>query len=102
MIKKVEVNRDSDGFWTHPDLPDWGETISRSEFEAWEAENQIKTKFVYMDGDAEQSFVDEWFEDGICDCSPWIPTFPSDSAFLLSIHDTEDAPVAIFAEPLTE
>lgn len=101
MIKATEVIRDK-GFWSHPKLPleSWSETITRTEFEDFEKSNKFKVTFVEMDGDASQEFTDQWFGEGLDDCSPWEPTPPCESAFLLSIHDTEDGPVAWFAKPI--
>jgi hypothetical protein len=100
-IRAIEVIRDK-GFWTHPDLPieEWGERLTREEFEAFEEKNNFKVSFVEMDDDAPLEFVNQWFDEGLDDCSPWKPTPPSEEAFLLSIHDTEDGPVAWFARPL--
>ena len=101
QIKPVKVNRVK-GFWSHPDLPteEWGEVITRTEFDVFQHKNCIKVHIVEMDDDGPERFVDEWYEDGLDDCTPWEPTPPTNNSFLLSIHDTEDGPVAWFAEPL--
>jgi hypothetical protein len=101
-IQSVEVKRDHNGMWTHPDLPNWGESISRSELKEWEEENGITVNLVSMDGDAPEELVDRWFEDGDCDCSEWKPTPPSADSFLLSIHDTEDGPYSWWATPVNQ
>ncbi|EKO3439503.1 hypothetical protein NTE19_003395 [Vibrio fluvialis] len=99
-VQAIEVCREK-GFFTHPGIPldFWGETITKEQMDAFEKENGFKVRCVFMDGDAARSFVDEWYEDGLDDCSPWEPTPPADDAFLLSIHDTEEGPVAWFAVP---
>ncbi|OXX29104.1 hypothetical protein [Vibrio sp. V08_P9A1T1] len=97
-IKPVEVQR-VNGFWTHPDLPVFGEYVTKEDIKEFERNNNLVFFCVEMGEDASQEFVDEWFEDGLDDCSPWEPTPPSARAFLLSIRDTEDGPMAWFAEP---
>lgn len=101
QIQPVSVNRNK-GFWSHPDLPleKWGEVITKVEFDSFQKVNNLKVHIVGMDDDGTESFVDAWYDDGLDDCSPWVPTPPTDNSFLLSIHDTEDGPVAWFAEPV--
>ena len=97
-IKKLAVERDEMGFWTHPELPDFGEVVSKAELEAFEAENEITMKIVAMKNDANEQIVNKWFDDGES-CIKWEPTPPSRSAFILSIHDTEDGPSVWWAVP---
>ena len=52
-----------------------------------------------MEADTEAECYEQWLENESDDCSCWSPTPPSDDAFLLSIHDTEDGPSAWFAVP---
>lgn len=101
MIKPEEVVRDEYGFWTHSQYPEFEtEYPPAGEWEKWCNDNGIKPLFVAFDGDAPEELQAGWFEDGLCDCTKWNPTPPADNAFLLSIHDTEDGPYAIFAVPL--
>lgn len=100
MIQPEQVNRDESGFWTHSMFPDFGEHITREEWEKWCADNQIHGCFVYFEHDAPEELQDEWYEGEEYNCNAWHPTKPSDSSFLLSLHDTEDGPIAIFATPV--
>lgn len=102
MIKPEEVVRDEYGFWTHSQFPDFDgrEFIPKEEWNRWCAENNINTDIVQFEYDAQEELQDEWYEDGLCDCNKWEPTKPADNAFLLSLHDTDDGPIAIFAIPL--
>lgn len=99
-ISPSEVIREN-GFWTHYDLPDFGERVSfeKGNFKDWLDSNGIRVVIVPMDGDADNDLVKSWFEYGLCDCSFWDPTPPAENAFLLSIHDTEDGPCAWWAIP---
>lgn len=98
-IKAIEVERDFQGYWTHPELPDWGEHITQSELDAWKAENSIDVVFVWMESDADEDVLQSYFEDGDPFIGNWEPVPPEANAFVLSIHDTEDGPVAVFAVP---
>ncbi len=100
-IEKLAVERDEMGFWTHPNLPDFGEVVSKATLEAFEANNDITVKVVAMENDADQLIIDAWFEDGES-CIKWEPTPPSRSSFILSIHDTEDGPYVWWAVPNTK
>lgn len=97
-IKKLPVERDEMGFWTHPELPNFGEAVSITELEEFEAKNNITVKIIPMESDASQELIDKWFDDGES-CLDWQPTAPSKSSFILSIHDTEDGPYVWWAVP---
>ncbi|HIF6022944.1 TPA: hypothetical protein ACX3GV_004515 [Vibrio parahaemolyticus] len=99
-IVKTEVQRCKGGYWTHPELPDMGETVSKEQMAAFEAEHGIKVHIVSMESDADESVIDNYFERGEPSCIEWEPTKPEGSAFLLSIHDTEDGPYAWWAVPV--
>ncbi|HGS5355291.1 TPA: 3'-5' exonuclease [Vibrio cholerae] len=97
-IKKLPVERDEMGFWTHPELPNFGEFVSITAIEEFEAKNNITVKTVPMESDSSQELIDKWFDDGES-CLDWEPTAPSKSSFILSIHDTEDGPYVWWAVP---
>lgn len=99
-IKPSEVIRER-GFWTHPEFPDFGETVSfkSGEFKDWMDDNEITVVVVPMECDVDIEKFDAWYSEGVCDCSFWNPSPPSENAFLLSIHDTEDGPYAWWAKP---
>lgn len=93
-----QVIRNKEGFWTHSRLPYMGEYITDEAICAFERENNIKVKVITMNADADEVIFDKWLNKGDS-CIDWKPTKPSISAFLLSIHDTEDGPVSWWAEP---
>ncbi|WP_238116699.1 3'-5' exonuclease [Vibrio cincinnatiensis] len=97
-IKKLPVERDGMGFWTHPELPNFGEVVSLPELYAFEVKNGITMKIVPMESDASEKVISRWFDDGDS-CLDWEPTPPSKSSFILSIHDTEDGPHVWWAVP---
>ncbi|MBP0047686.1 hypothetical protein H9C73_02970 [Marinobacterium sp. AK62] len=93
------VQRDECGFWTHSAYPEWDEGTTASDIKPWEEENGIRTEVVWFEDDAPEDVIDRCIEDFAAGCSDWNPSPPGPGAFLLSIHDTEDGPVAIFAIP---
>ncbi len=98
-IKPAPVVRDDNGYWTHPDLPEWDESTTKEQIDAWAKENQGAIVVEWMDGDAPQEVADRYFEVGDADISYWYPHCAKAGNFLLSIHDTEDGPVALFFVP---
>lgn len=98
-LQATSIERCKNGYWTHPELPDFGETVSKEKLAEFESEQGFSVQFVYMDGDAPEEVHDSYFEKGSPSCTGWEPRKPDSKAFLLSIHDTEDGPVAWWAVP---
>lgn len=98
-IKPAPVVRDDYGFWSHPELPFWNEDTTKEQVDAWAKENKGTIVVEWMDGDAPQEVADRYFEAGDADISYWYPHCAKAGNFLLSIHDTEDGPVALFFVP---
>ncbi len=92
--RELTVMRDADGFYVHPDFPENDGNPVRWE---WFEDHGYEINIIMMDGDAEQEFIDEWFEDGLTNCSPWNPTKPDGEGwFIFSIYDTEDGPCCLW------
>lgn len=102
QIKPVAVERDNEGFWAHPEFfpEDPREVIPRDEWTAWLEANQVSVNFVRLEDQVSEEVWDQYIESGYSDISFWEPEIPDDS-FMLSIHDTDDGPVAIYATPIT-
>lgn len=97
-IKQVTTHRDEQGFWTHPDLPAWDEGTTLDEMNAWAAANGFDFKVIWFHDDAPEKLLERWFEENDAKaCAQWQPSLEPESGFLLSIHDTEDGPIALFA-----
>ncbi|WP_263147765.1 DUF550 domain-containing protein [Pseudomonas sp. RIT-PI-AD] len=101
-LQPAPVERDEKGWWTHPEYEEWlgdRERITSAEFDAWYATRAITIAIRWMDGDVTDDQFKSYFEQD-CDCSSWQPTPPCGAGwFLLSIHDTEDGPVSLWARP---
>ncbi|MGI2021682.1 hypothetical protein [Shewanella glacialipiscicola] len=98
QIQAVTVERD-EGYWTHPDLPEWDEGTPRAECIAWAAANGGDFVVIWFEADAPENLIERYFDDGDIDISDWNPVCDKVGSFLLSIHDTEDGPVALFFAP---
>jgi hypothetical protein len=100
LLAPREIVRDEDGWLAHPDYPICDEDVRADKFlDAF----GIESSFVAMDGDADQAFVDRYFEDDESNCTPWTPTPPEGEGWmLLEIYDTEDGPYAMFARRKVE
>lgn len=103
MIKPVTVERDSNGYWSHPDFfpNDDREIIPKDEWQQWQWDNCIKVFTLHFEDDADEELIARYWSDGDLDISGWEPACTEDTAFLLSIMDTEDGPIALFAIPVS-
>ncbi|WP_417536366.1 hypothetical protein [Methylophaga sp.] len=102
MIKPQEVNRDENGFWTHSHFPDFDECEhpTKEQIDKWCRDNYVTFETVWFESDASEELNERYYEqeDGGA-CAEWQPKAKHKDAFLFSIHDTEDGPVAVFAIP---
>ncbi|AUX72451.1 hypothetical protein [Erwinia pyrifoliae] len=104
-ITALPVERDEDGYWTHPDLfvPANGmEFGAPGEFESWKSVNRVTGHLQWMESDAteEQKAA---YESGDGDVSQWKPTSPEGGGwFIASIYDTEDGPVCYWLRPVDD
>ncbi len=97
LIQPVPVERDSDGFWTHPDYPEWDECTLTETIDGWFQEQGIERSLVLFEDDAPEDLTDAWQATGEADCAKWEPTVPKGGGwFVLSIHDTESGPACIW------
>lgn len=98
LIQAMEVVRDESGWWSHPGIPDFDESAER--YYAWKAEQGLETRHVELDSERDDHPVYvAYFENGDGDVTDWNPTPPpaSEGWFTLSIHDTEDGPIWVWA-----
>lgn len=103
QIKPMEPQRDRDGYWTHPDVPDIETT---EQFNVWQAEQGFQCSVVMLDGDdgvGSEDAQKRYFEDGDTDILVWQPSRPEGEGwFIASIHDTEDGPACLWIRYPTE
>jgi hypothetical protein len=94
MIQPIEVQRDSYGYWTHPDylaFCDGREYIPNEEFKGWMESQGLEWSVEYRDEEMSDPDVDG------ADLSNWNPESPAgDGWFVGSIHDSDDGAVCIW------
>lgn len=91
---------DGQGFFSHPDIPDTGETAGPLIGALREA--GFETEFVAMFGDAPEALCDAYSEStDLTAPSRWTPTPPQGWHWhLVAKYDTEDGPYAMFVRPI--
>ena len=95
LIQALLVERDENGFWTHPAWPQDGDENAIQK--GWFAENGLEYCMVEMEYDGQEELMEKWVNEGLCDCTAWDPSpAPGDGWFVFSIHDTEDGPVCVW------
>lgn len=93
-LQPVEVVRDAEGYWTHPDLEELLKTANEefataAEWNAFKQQQNIETRNIGFDGDD---------GNGDPDISSWNPAKPEGHGwFMLSLHDTVDGALCIWA-----
>lgn len=100
-IQTVEVVRDSQGEWVHPQFPEfpqYPEYIPTRLLDEWAAEHSGTFLSVNFEENAEPKFVENWFK-GESGCVGWTPQCDQAGAVLLLIHETEDGPEACYFIP---
>lgn len=99
LIQAAPVQRDSDGYWTHPAHPDFEEGQD-AEAAEWFKAQQLEYLIVYLESEAEDhpACINYWGDDPDSNISAWEPPRPEGEGwFVLSIHDTEDwGPVCVW------
>ena len=102
-LEKIDnPKRDLNGFYSHPQLPVWDESTTKEQINLWLKSHSVKLNVVTLENDADEDVCKKYFDIGIGGCSDWNPTVPHDDAILLSIHDTDDGPMAAYAVPDNE
>lgn len=99
LIQPAPVQRDSDGYWTHPAHPDVEEGLS-ADMVAWFKAQQLESRIAYLESEPPEhpAAINYWGDAGSSDISAWEPPRPEGEGwFVLSIHDTEDwGPVCVW------
>ena len=99
FIQQALVLRDECGFFHHPDFPKWDEGEPVESIVDWFKNNGGGHYVDRLEDSATEEMVNAWFDDYAHDCTPWQPTCELEGSFILSIHDTEEGPVALFFYP---
>ncbi len=97
LIGPMLVERDADGWWSHPGIPDFNEDIEAHK--AWMAAQGLVTAHASLDseGCTHPAYIAYYDEDS-ASVAGWSPETPAGEGwFTLSIHDTEDGPYWVWA-----
>nr|WP_314523645.1 hypothetical protein [uncultured Acinetobacter sp.] len=106
-LQPVEVIRDEDGFFAHPQYSKALDEIlgnpeypTEQEWEDFKKSLGIEIFRTWLDGDANQDVIDRYFNGNIEACADWNPSYPSVKGdwFIVSIHDTEDGAICLWAK----
>jgi hypothetical protein len=98
LIQPAEVQRDEDGHWWHPGLPDFDEGQD-AEWKAWLQSQGLELSQDYLEWeDISNPAYIAYFVEESCSCALWSPAPPKgDGWFTLLITDTEDGPCWVWA-----
>lgn len=94
LLAPREIQRDDQGWLTHPTLPLCDEDVRVDRFlKAF----GIESAFVSMESDVDAESYKQYHERADADCSAWTPTPPDGDGWVpLEIYDTEDGPYALY------
>ena len=98
LIEAVEVTRDSEGYWSHPSMPNFNEDTPQSEYLDWLEAQQLEVKIDDLEDYDSHPAHNRYFGDIEADISDWQSERPrGDGWFTLTIHMTEDSAVWVWA-----
>ncbi|WP_110685109.1 hypothetical protein [Salinicola aestuarinus] len=101
MIQREELQRNSDGMWTHSEWAafcDQREYVHRDEVNEWLDKHGLEFSIVELESEPEDhpAYI-SYFDEMDPDLELWEPNPPAgDGWILLSLHDTEDGAVQIW------
>src|SRR5690606_25065389 len=99
LMPLQELPLDQNGWRCHPDLPQFEEG-QEQDFGKYLRQQGLRYALHSLENDTSpenDKIATDYFEHGSSDFSGWNPLPPQgDGWFLISIHDTEDGPVAMW------
>ena len=98
LIAALALQRDDDGWYGHPGLPDFDEGQCQ-EYKAWLLAQGLDTRFHSLESedDTHQAYA-AYYEQSECHVREWFDEQPAGEGwFTLSIHDSEDGPQWVWA-----
>lgn len=96
LIQPAPVARDQDGYWVHPEEPDFDEDWQA--YKAWIVAQGLELKIDDLEDYPDHAAHHRYFEEGEADISDWVSERPAGEGwFTLSIHMTEDSAVWVWA-----
>lgn len=89
----VLVTRDENGWWHHPDIPDFGSGEDPAPYMAWARSQGLEVSGWHLSDEIDN----HPYDDGACHCRGWEPRAPGPEWFLMGIFETEDGPYVQWA-----
>ncbi|VUT05093.1 hypothetical protein SB6413_01447 [Klebsiella pasteurii] len=101
MIIATDINRDEQGYWTHPALARSG-CETPAEFRYWLKTHGLQCFVMTMRDEAPEVYA-AGLTDEAPDARDWIPEPPDENGwFLGSVHATNDGPVCYWFRQTTK
>lgn len=103
LIQPATVQRDENGYWTHPALPEFDEGDS-AKCKEWQKAQGLEISHVCLESeDLDHAAYVAYFENEESTCAQWEPPRPEGEGwFMLAIDDTEDGPTCWWARRTPE
>lgn len=98
LIMPVEVVREKDGSFVHPDMPPFDEGDG-DKYHAWLVEQGLRVSRSMLEDEAlDHPVFVSYFDNGGGSYADWVATPPDgDGWFTLAIYDNEDGPIWFWA-----
>lgn len=93
------VERDENGYWTDPRIPEWDESAKSEDIDKWFEERNLGWHIDSLESSGTEEQNERYGNDGEYGIPDWEPKCDIEGAFLLAIYDTEDGLRAIYAFP---
>ena len=97
LIQPIPMQRDEQGYWSHPGIPDFDEDDKA--YKAWLKAQDLEIRYTMLEDEPDDHPVRYcYFEEECGDVSAWVVPPPrGEGWFAITIHDTEDGPVWVWA-----
>lgn len=98
----IPVERDEDGAWSNPAIPDFDEDMDA--YNAWIKAQGLEVTYTMLESeDLDHPAYVHYFDEENSSFADWNPEPPTgDGWYTFSIHDTEDGPAWVWASRVAE
>lgn len=96
-VKPINIERNPDGSWCHPEYPDWSRATCDREIHRWFTSRNLMYCVRYFLDECSDAETAEFDSKGAVKFDQWRPVPPCSGAFLVCISDSDDGPAATWA-----